>query len=250
MQYHKGLSKVRQGDNSNYYLNMKTKIMKDFDIMFGCARRPLKEHFSEIKINELYDESRREFAAFIPQLPYIGSKQNSGTGNLLGGAMLLAIIRCLEGQGLSRREIGSAIYETFEVFFKSRPRLLRCLMGKMMLSNYFIKKRKRQMDRSQLREYPEGFVSEFVEGDGADFDFGLNTVECAICKFYKKQGAEQYIPYLCLGDYAMFQALGIGFTRTQTIGNGAPKCDFRFKKGGETVRGWPPEGLDEWEGND
>ena len=45
----------------------------------------------------------------------------------------------------------------------------------------------------------------------------------------------------------MFQALGIGLTRTQTIGNGAQKCDFRFKKGGKTPKGWPPEKLKEWE---
>jgi len=30
----------------------------------------------------------------------------------------------------------------------------------------------------------------------------------------------------------------------------APKCDFRFKKGGETASGWPPEGLEEWKRND
>ena len=42
------------------------------------------------------------------------------------------------------------------------------------------------------------------------------------------------------------QALGIGFSRTQSIGSGGHKCDARFKRGGETANGWPPEELAEW----
>ncbi|MGD8782753.1 MAG: hypothetical protein PVH88_27830 [Ignavibacteria bacterium] len=38
----------------------------------------------------------------------------------------------------------------------------------------------------------------------------------------------------------------MGFSRTQTIGNGAPICDFRFKKNVQTADGWPPENLPEW----
>lgn len=241
---------MKQGADNNYYLDMQAKMIKDFARMFKCTRRSLKRHFDEAKIAEIHETCEREYSGLIPQIPYIGGKQNSGTYNLVGGAALLAIIRSLEGEGLGKHEIGRVVYETMETLFNSKPRLLCRLTGKYMLSSYFIKKRRKQTERSLLREYPEGFVTRFVEADGANHDFGLDTMECAICKFYKKQGAEKYLPYLCLGDYPMFQALGIGFTRTQTIGNGAPKCDFRFKKGGETVRGWPPEGLDEWEGND
>ncbi len=44
----------------------------------------------------------------------------------------------------------------------------------------------------------------------------------------------------------MYKSLGVGFIRTQTIGNGDPICDFRFKKNIETISGWPPEELEEW----
>lgn len=225
---------------------MKPKLIKDFEKMFKYARRALGQCFNESKIDKLHDESRREYAILIPQLPYIGGKKNSGTMNLIGMAIILAIIRSLEREGLTKREIGKVVYETFDMFFKAKPRLVRWLIGKLMTSKLFMKKKKKQTEKSLLREYPEDFVTEFVEGDGENFDFGLDVIECAICKFYKKQDAEKYLPYLCPGDYAMFRALGIGLTRTQTIGNGAPKCDFRFKKGGETPQGWPPENLEEF----
>lgn len=109
---------------------------------------------------------------------------------------------------------------------------------RLMLSKRRIRKK---CQDSQLRRYPEDWVCEFVEGDGKDFDLGMDMTECGIYKFYKMQGAEQYVPYLCLGDYPQFRAFGIGMKRTQTLGNGAPKCDFRFKKRGKTPKGWPPE---------
>ena len=80
-----------------------------------------------------------------------------------------------------------------------------------------------------LKKYKEDFVLEHID-PGQDFDFGYNYTECAIHKLYQKKGKSEYLQYVCLGDYAMFQSYGMGFTRTQTIANGAPLCDFRFKK--------------------
>lgn len=232
--------------DKHYYVNMKPRMMKDFDKMLKLTRQVLGRHFDKPRIDKLLDESRREYAALIPQLPYIGGKKNSSTANLVVGALMLAIIRPLERAGLTTREIGKVVYEIFELFFESRPRLARWLMGKLMTSKFFMKKKKKQIEKAVFRKYPGAFVTEFVEGNDENFDFGFDVIECAIHKFYKEQEAEKYIPYLCLGDYPTFRSLGIGFTRTQTIGNGAPLCDFRFKKGGATPRGWPPDNLEEF----
>lgn len=131
-------------------------------------------------------------------------------------------------------------------YFDSKPRIFKWLAGKFMTSRLAAAKMRKKVVDSQLRQYSENWVSEFMEGNGKSFDFGLNVIECGICKFYKNQGAEKYIPYLCLGDYPMFRSFGIGLIRTQTIGNGAPFCDFQFKKGGKTPQGWPPENLEEF----
>ena len=59
-------------------------------------------------------------------------------------------------------------------------------------------------------------------------------------------GHEDYVPYLCLTDYAKYKALNIQLERTKTIGNGESICDFRFCKNGSPVEGWPPINVKEF----
>ena len=54
---------------------------------------------------------------------------------------------------------------------------------------------------------------------------------------------------MCLSDYVVSKAFNRGLVRYKTIAEGAEKCDFRFKKGRETIvyplnKGWPPLFLD------
>ena len=41
-------------------------------------------------------------------------------------------------------------------------------------------------------------------------------------------------PYICAMDKVTSELLGWGLTRTMTLAEGCEKCDFRFKKGGQT----------------
>ena len=239
---------MKQEICENYYVNMKPKMMKDLEKMSKLVRKVLGQYFGESKIDQILEEGKHEYEGFIPQLPYIGGGKNSWTFNLVGGAQILAITRPLEREGLSVREIGKIVYEIFEAYFESRPRIVNWLTGKLMTSRLFRRKMKKKCANSQLRQYPGDWVAEFVKSGGENFDFGLDMTECGICKFYQQQDADKYVPYMCLGDYPQFQAFGIGLIRTQTLGNGAPKCDFRFRKKGTTRRGWPPEGIEEFKG--
>ena len=241
--------KMKQNNSENYYLNRKAKLMKDFDKVLKIVRKVLGQNLDQLNIDQILKESRREYDSFLPQLPYIGGKKNSGTFNLIGSVWMLAIIRPLERGGLSVRKIGKIIYEIFEMHFESNPRILNWLIGKLMTSKFFMKKKKKQIEEAPFKQYTEGWVYEYIENNGENFGFGLDVIECGICKFYKKQKAEKYIPYLCLGDYPQFRAFGIEMKRTQTLGNGASKCDFRFKKGGTTQKGWPPDDLEEFNPN-
>ena len=221
-------------------------MMKDFDIMFQSSRRVLKQRFPEDRLDRIYRESRDTYTGFLPKIPYIGGKENGQTKNLVGGVILLSIIRSLEAQDLPRREIGKIVYDTFVEFSHRTPRLIRWLMGKYMTSRFLMKKMRKSCRTSQLRNYPEDFVRAFLEGDGKTISCGMNYSECAICKFYQKQSAQEYLPYICLGDYPMFKAIGVGLIRSSTIGNGGEYCDFHFVRGGASPGGWPPEQLEEW----
>lgn len=237
---------MTQVSNKNYYIQIHSQMMREFNAMYRGTRRVLKSYFSHDEINRLKDKSEKEYEDLFQNLPYIGGRSNDDTINLIMGAIVLAIVRPLEKEKLSRHQIGKVIYHTFDEYFRAKPAIIRRAIGWLATSSFFVRRMTKQIERSSRREYEDDFVKEYVESEGQPFDFGYNYTECAIQKLYAKHDATKYLRYVCLGDYAMFRSLGIGFTRTRTIANGAAICDFRFSKKGNTPTGWPPVRLVEW----
>ena len=225
---------------------MKPKLMKNFDKTSKALKNVLKQHYNKSEIEKLITNARGEYEIIIPHIPYIGGKDNIHDFSLIGSTWMLALIRTLEKEDVSVRDIGKIVYDTFEEYFKSMPGVAKWILRRTFFSKSGEKRWMRNAEKSQVLTYPDDWIFEYVKGDDETFDFGIDYTECAINKFYKKQGAEKYIPYMCLGDYPIFKTLGIGLKRTQTIGNGAPICDFRVILKGATPSGWPPENLKEF----
>jgi len=220
--------------NLNYYEQIKPKMMKEFELMYKGTKSLLLEYFNESNVESLYHKSKEVYISLFPKLPYIGGKKNSQTINLIMGAIVLAIIIPLENESLSKHQIGKTIFDTFRMYFDTNPKFILRLVGKYFLTPFSTRRMKKDMEKSLERKYKEDFVMEHVQSGSGQFDFGYNYLECALHKLYTKNNLLKYLPYVCLGDYALFRSLGIGFSRTQTIANGGKLCDFRFKKHGET----------------
>jgi len=235
--------------DSNYYINNKPKLMKQFRKAINFTREILNQYYEEEKTENLIFDIKIEVDNLLPVIPYIGGKKKGLTFNLLASAYNLAVIEVLERIGQSERDIGKILYEMSESYYKSKSRFLKWLYRRLIFSKFIFNRGKKKTAKSQLKKYPEDWVFEIVKGDGINFNVGITYTECGICKFYEKMDALQYVPYLCLNDYAMAREFGIGLIRTQTIGNGAPICDFRFKRNYETTSGWPPENKEEFKRN-
>jgi hypothetical protein len=156
------------------------------------------------------------------------------------------LYRALQKQGKTVEEAGKILYDCADVYFSSLSWLSRfglrlfwwltfTGLGKKITMNNAIE--------SQKRRYPDDFVFSYVAGDGKEFDYGTDFTECAVCKFFHKQGADEITPYICLSDFPMSRAAGGGLRRTTTLAGGAERCDFRYKRGREAQRGWPPAFL-------
>jgi hypothetical protein len=244
-----GEKKMKHDVGSSYYVDNKPKLMKQFRKALNFTRDILNQYYEEEKTENLISEIKIEVDNLLPELPYIGGKKNGLTSNLVASAYSLAVIKVLERIGQSERDIGKILYEMSESYFKSKSRFLKWLYPRIIFSKFIFKRGKKKTEKSQLKKYPEDWVFEIVKGDGTNFDVGITYTECGICKFYEKMDALQYVPYLCLSDYAMAREFRIGLIRTQTIGNGAQSCDFRFKKNYETPSGWSPENMEEFRMN-
>lgn len=166
-------------------------------------------------------------------MPYIGGKQPF-TQFLIASAWYLALYRVLKAHGKNVEETGELIYIITKTYLDSMPWFLSRFMGRMNFSQRSLRKIKKRAIESQKRKYPGNYVFKFVEGDNEEFDYGVDYIECAVCKFLSKQGASELTPYICPADILYSEALGWGLIRTKTLAEGHEKCDFRFKKGGKT----------------
>lgn len=197
------------------------------------ARPLLTSRYGKDTTRMLIGDAGKEYEALIPQIPYIG-EHSPFLIFLLPTVRCLALYRALQKQGRNVDEAGRLIYEMSEVELRAIPSIIRRLIGHLWFSRWFKHRARKRALSSQAREYPANFVMQYVEGDGRVFDYGINYLECANVKFLKAQGAEELTPYICATDRLSSEWLGWGLHRTTTLAEGAERCDFRFKKGGDT----------------
>ena len=225
-------------DPHGYYVSRQNRLLKDLDSYVKTTRPVLVRYFGA-DVDAMIAETRGQYAELIPQLPYIGGRQPL-TQFVIFTGLWLAVYRTARAHGKSREETGAMIYEICREFLRASPRFLFSLMGSMNFSFLYLYRLRKAAAKSRLREFPADYVYNFIEGDGQTFDYGVDYVECASCKFLAAQGASELAPYLCPVDILYSEALGWGLRRTMTLAEGAEKCDFRFKRGGTTRVAVPP----------
>jgi hypothetical protein len=218
---------------SNSYVLQKPHLLRDFDIMAKRIRKVILSHYARDMAKTMIKETRDEYEAIIPQIPYIGGKQPF-TQFIIATAQFLALYRVLKKHNLAIEDAGNLIYEICQELIASYPRFILRLVGHNNFSNKHLKELKKRAVESQTHHYPQDYVFTFVEGDGEEFDYGIDYAECAGWEFLKQQEAPELAPYLCVIDILYSETFGWGLVRTMTLAEGYEKCDFRFKKGGKT----------------
>jgi len=225
-------------------------ITRDSDTLddhFEGTYKVLAARFGNDRANSLMKDIRQEHEALTPEVPYIGGKENMFTEWLIYGVYYLTVYRVLKAEGQGVEDVGQMIFDTFQAM-ADYPKWLLRIVGSLKYNRRYVSRLKEAVARTQERRYPGDWVATFVEGDGTEFDYGIDITECGICKFYRAKGAEELAPYLCLSDYVVSSAFDRGLVRYKTLAEGDEVCDFRYKKGRGTFvnplrEGWPPKFL-------
>lgn len=211
------------------------------------TRDALEARFGGNRAARLLDRIRAEYGRLAPGMPYIGGRENPFTEWLIYGVYYLAVYRVLRAEGASLEAAGKAVYDTFRAMADVPKWLLR-LVGRFKYDEAYLERLRKAASNTRKRQYPGDWVAAFIEGDGIRFDYGIDIQECGILKYYRAQGAPELTPYLCLSDAVVSEAFDRGLVRHKTLAEGAPVCDFRYKKGRPTYvaplrNGWPPRFL-------
>ncbi len=79
--------------------------------------------------------------------------------------------------------------------------------------------------------HPDGFRVKLLTDPSLTFGlgYGIDILECGICKLFNKHGAGKYVPILCEVDKLTSSLAGLEMVRSGTIANGSKCCDFRWK---------------------
>lgn len=227
-------------DNA-YYTARTEELVREFDRDAERWRPFLASRYGNNLAEAILSESREEYQALIPQLPYIGGDENRLTASLIESARCLALYKAMQKRGRTAAEAGQILYDA--VLSRMGEPQTPIPASQWLTPAQLMERRKRGAARSQGRQYAADYVYEFVAGDGEAFDYGYDFAECATLKFYRAQGAAEFAPFFCFLDYPHSRVSGLGLERTMTLAEGHPRCNHRFKSGRKTERTWPPPFL-------
>ncbi len=213
---------------SQYYIHRKPLLMFGFDWATRISKPVIARRYGEALTATLAAQARREYELLIPQLPYIGGRRNPLTPILIGAAMFLALYKSLRTEGAPVEEIGDVVYEAVEGFYRSLPRGLMRLSGSLQFRAGARRKTREMAAESQRRQYDGDWVYRVAEDEA--YEWGVDYVECGILKFFRQQGAEEFVPSMCRLDFLASEWFDWGLERTTTLAGGGERCDFRFKR--------------------
>ena len=81
-----------------------------------------------------------------------------------------------------------------------------------------------------MAAFAAGGALEFDVTDRDDRRYGFDVRRCAYAEYMERIGARDLGPLLvCRADIPTAEGMGVGFERSQTIMEGAPCCDFRYR---------------------
>lgn len=221
-----------------YYLAHKAGLLDGFDQEARHWQPVMAALLGAEPAGAVLKDARERFEALIPQIPYIGGDENHLTGSLIGSARCLALYMSMRLRGRTAEETGKVLYDAI-VARIGQP----APPSGELTADQLMERRRARAERSQERRYPHDYVYEFVAGDGGSFDYGYNFTACAAQRFYRAQGADEFMPFYCYLDFPESRLYGTGLTRTMALGEGQPLCNHRFKKGREAPLLWPPPFL-------
>lgn len=150
-------------------------------------------------------------------------------------AYFLALIQTLDEQGEPFERIRTICLEVVIDYVKPKNKLealRKKLPVKLMntwLGQYLIKLLQRKAGKLG---HPDGFLANIItdKAETYGFGYGIDIIECGICKLFKKHNYQKYASILCEVDEVTSNLAGLQLIRGGTIANGAKKCDFRYKR--------------------
>jgi hypothetical protein len=150
-------------------------------------------------------------------------------------AYFLALIKTLDARNESYETIRKTCLEIVTEYVKPKYKLQQFLnelptkLANTWLAKAVIKSLNEKVNKNS---HPEGFITNIITDKEQTYGlgYGIDILECGICKLFSKHNFQKYSSILCEVDEVTSGLAGLKLIRNGTIALGAKKCDFRFKR--------------------
>lgn len=225
-----------------YYRRSIPKLKKSMQSLLKYIRPELERDtgkaYEELlpEIWQLYQDNMLE------HFPYIGGDKISGTKNLTGAYVFIAMGEILKRYGKNTEHIGHLMVLAYTRQTEAMPGVVKAIAGRLftnaiILQKLFLKKDAKNSANSAVN--PGSFETK-VQPPTEEYPFIYHNLVCPLSNFAKEYGYEEYMPYICNLDYAMCGVLGAPLYRTHTCFADGDYCDFCMKPGAPIMEAWPP----------
>jgi hypothetical protein len=194
----------------------------------------LKRHFHGTAMS-IIAEVDNEFRTISRSTSFAASSANPMDKRLDFAAYFLSLIKVLEGRKHGYAEIRKICLDITVAYVSpqnSAQAFLKRLPAKM-IGLWITRPLLRILNaRISVKGHEQGFrasiITDKLETHG--LGYGVDILECGICKLFAHHDASLYSSILCEVDKVTTSLAGLQMIRTGTIALGAPKCDFRYQK--------------------
>lgn len=203
------------GNYRKYFIQfIKEDYPNDFDYIIGKT----DEHYTNISIDTAFSKTsknpvdrRLDFSAYFLAL-IVTLDERAETFENIRKICLKITIRYVQPRN-----------KIHQYFKRLLPRMINTWLGKKLVKAFH--------KRISLNSNPEGFIANIItdKKDTYGLGYGIDIIECGICKLFKKHNYSKYASILCEVDEITSSIAGLKLIRSGTIANGAKICDFRFK---------------------
>lgn len=231
--------KTKSSDNSRFYSTNHDRFVTAFKKIRPAVVDYISKQSNSEVANDICSEAALNFEKILPELPYVGGDVHPGTRFIVNAGQWIAFYQSMLKRSYTALEVGQMMYSIYENQLKEIPLDELEKQKALTFSNDYINLLKQWAESTS--PYESDWKLDFIEGNGVDFDYGLDYLACPCLEFFKAQNAEQLAPFFCLLDFPEARQLNSGLFRTKTLAQGDDICNFRFKKDKEVIQNWDTE---------
>jgi hypothetical protein len=196
--------------------------------------RAVQKNFPE-QAEKIIDATNRHFAVISPSVSFAKTSGNPIDRRLDFSAYFLALIKTLDEQGENFEIIRKTCLDAVLDYVRPKNKIqqiLKKIPARLIdkpFARFFVKLFHNKVSRNSNTD---GFIANIItdKKDTYGLGYGIDIIECGICKLFEKYDYRKYASILCEVDAVTSNLAGLQLIRNGTIANGAKKCDFRFKK--------------------